>query len=66
MLEGAEIIVYDEQGNAIEIPLSPTQLEAVCKILGLSIENGDVKCFSDEGLKKIMAKTIDKLQLVIE
>ena len=66
MIEGAELIVYAENGNQIGIDLSPTQLTAVCKILGLEIQNGQISCFSDESLKIFMEKTINKFKQVDE
>lgn len=60
MIESAELTVYDENGDSLSIDLSPVQLTAVCKILGLSMENGELMCFSNESIIKIMAKTIDR------
>jgi len=63
VIEGAELLVYDKDGSNFAIELSPTQLIAICKILGLQIMAGDKQysCFSDESLKVIMEKTIDKI-----
>jgi hypothetical protein len=66
MIEGAELIVYAKNGNQFNMDLSPTQLIAVCKILGLEIKNGEVSYLSDNSLKIIMEKTIDKLKQVDE
>lgn len=63
MIEGAELIVYDENGNNINVDLSQTQLLAVCKILGLKAENGILTCFSDKSLKIFMKKTIERFEL---
>jgi hypothetical protein len=64
MIEGVELIIYAENGNQFGMDLSPTQLIAICKILGLELQNGEISCLSDESLKIIMEKTIDKLQWV--
>ena len=66
MIEGAELTVYAKNGNQFNMDLSPTQLIAVCKILGLEIKNGEVSYLSDNSLKIIMEKTIDKLKQVDE
>lgn len=62
MIKGAELILYDEDGNNINIDLSQTQLLAICKILGLKAESGNITCFSDDSLKTFMKKTIDRFK----
>lgn len=66
MIEGAELLIYTEDGSNFNIDLSPTQLVAVCKILGLQVTSGNSQysCFSDESLAVIMGKTIDRIQAV--
>ena len=66
MIEGAELIVYAKNGNQFNMDLSPTQLTAVCKILGLKIQDKEISYLSDKSLKIIMEKTIDKLKQVDE
>jgi len=64
MIEGVELIVYDTNGNNFSMDLSPTQLLAVCKILGIQTRNGELSYFSDDSLKVIMSKTIDNFVMV--
>lgn len=63
MIKTAEITLYNENDDEISIPLSPTQLQGICKLLGLQFKDGQVTCFSDSSLKKFMAATIDKWEL---
>lgn len=63
MISGAELTLYDEYSNNFSFDLSPTQLMAIGKLLGLNLSNGEMKCYSDESLKLIMSKTIDKWKL---
>ena len=63
MIKAAEITLYNEDDDEISIPLSPIQLQGICKLLGLQFDNGQVACFSDSSLKKFMADTIDKWEL---
>ena len=62
MIKTAEIVLYDENDDTISFELSPKQLEAVCKILGLSIDENGLNCFSDKSLQKIMNLTINRLK----
>lgn len=64
MIKGAEITIWSELGDNLSFDLTPIQLEAVCKMLGLEFERGSFTCFSDEGLKMLMGRTIDKIQSV--
>lgn len=63
MIKAAEITLYNEHDDEISIPLSATQLQGICKLLGLQFEKGQVTCFSDSSLKKFMSATIDKWEL---
>ena len=55
MIQDANIVLYNENYDTIEIPLSPMQLEIVCKILGIkSADPGMISCYSDTTLKKMM------------
>ena len=56
MIQNADIVLYDENYDTIEISLSPTQLEIVFKILGIKTtgEQGTISCYSDATLKKLM------------
>lgn len=62
MISSAELIIYlnNEEEN-IAIPLSPTQLKGIVKLLGIEYSGGHLRMFSDEGVKTIMSKTLDKL-----
>lgn len=60
MIRGADLIVYSNNDEEITISLSPVQLQTVCKVLGIKYsEIGEVSCYSDQGLLKLMEKTID-------
>lgn len=63
MIRAAEITLYSENNDEISIPLSATQLQGICKLLGLKFEEGQVTCFSDNSLEKFMSLTIDKWEL---
>lgn len=55
MIKYAEIMLYDENDDAIGFELSPVQLELVCKLLGVKLgEPGTIKCFSDNTLKQFL------------
>ena len=40
MIKAAEITLYNEDDDEISIPLSPIQLQGICKLLGLQFDNG--------------------------
>lgn len=64
MIQDANIVLYNENYDTIEIPLSPMQLEIVCKILGIkSAEPGAISCYSDTTLKKMMKMNGNPLAL---
>lgn len=62
MIKTAEIVLYNENDDSIGFELSPKQLEAIVKILGLNIKNNELQCYSDESLQTIIDKTINKLK----
>lgn len=62
MIKAAEIVLYDENDDNVAFELSPKQLEAVCKILGLSVNENGLNCFSDESLQHVMDMTINRLK----
>lgn len=64
MIVGAELTIYDELGNNINFDLSSVQLFAVCEILGLEYADGNLYCFSDEGIKKILDLTINRFEKI--
>lgn len=60
-ITGMELTLYTDDGQNIAMSLTETQQDAVGKILGLNTYDGEkIVCFSDNGLKKIMAMTLDK------
>lgn len=54
MIQYAEIMLYDENDNTAGFSLSPTQLKAVCKVLGLKPGNepGTITCYSDKTVEQ--------------
>lgn len=66
MIEGAEITLYLKDGDNLSLDLSPLQLAAIIKLLGLRYDkiNDTWGMFSDESLQKLMDKTINKWQPV--
>lgn len=55
MITYAEIMLYDDKGDTIGFELSATQLVAVCKLLGIKYKGaGEIACYSDESLKKLI------------
>lgn len=62
MIKGAELKLYSENGS-VNFSLSATQLEAIIKMLGITdVKNGEVTCFSDDGLQDFMDKTVNLWQ----
>lgn len=62
MIKVAEIVLYNENDDTVSFQLSAKQLEAVCKILGLSLDKNGLNCFSDESLQRVMDITINRLK----
>lgn len=52
MIDGAELIIYDENGDDFTIELSATQLAVCIKILGIEANNDYYTSFSDDTLKR--------------
>lgn len=54
-IKNAEITLYDEEDNSIWFELSPTQLKAVFKVLGIKPgeDPGTITCFSDASVAKL-------------
>ena len=67
MINYAEIILYNENDDTVSFELSPTQLQAVCKILGLRTgeQSGTITCFSDASVTR-MIDYLNRLTLVQE
>lgn len=65
MIESAELGINMMDGNNVNMSLSPVQLDAVARILGLEFKNdGTVSCFSDDSLKLILEKTLNRIVLL--
>ncbi|TQQ83134.1 hypothetical protein EXD82_10030 [Peptacetobacter hominis] len=64
--EGAELCVYiNDETNCID--LSDIQFAVIGKILGLEINpNGEVSCFSDETLLRLMKMSGNPLKLTVK
>lgn len=65
MINYAEITIYNENDDTVSFELSPTQLQAVCKILGLrpGEQPGTITCFSDASVQG-MIDYLNRLTLV--
>lgn len=64
MIKSAELILYNENDDTFSLDLNPTQLYAIYKILGLQIEHDEIICFSDESLKTILEKIVERWTLL--
>lgn len=54
MFNSAEIIFYDENEDAFGFDLTPTQVVAICKVLGIKYNaNNKLTCYSDETILKL-------------
>ena len=64
MINYAEIMLYDENDDTAGFELSPMQLKAVCKILGLKPgeQPGTITCYSDNSVEK-MLNYLEKLTI---
>lgn len=55
MIQYAEIMLYDENDDSAGFELSPTQLKAVCKILGIKPgDQNSITCYSDASVQKMI------------
>lgn len=62
--EGAELTVYGSNGEEISIDLSPIQLNAVCRLLGIEYRgDGNISCYSDASVLKIVDATLGRFKL---
>lgn len=59
----AEIIIYTD-GRNYTLSLSPVQLQAIVKLLGLHKKEGVLVSYSDEILQQLVEKTLDKWKVV--
>lgn len=54
MFKYAEINLYDENDDAVGFELTPTQVVAICKVLGIKYNaNNKLTCYSDETILKL-------------
>lgn len=66
LIDEVELTIYYENGDVENIPLSTMQTAIVIKILGLTKQkNGNVACFSDESLEKMVEMKGNPLKLKI-
>lgn len=63
VIDSAELNIYTTDGQSISLSLSPTQLMAVCGILGLKYNNDkSVSCFSDKSLEDFYKITVGRFK----
>lgn len=65
MINNAELTIYLNNGEDISFELSPVQLIAIVKLLGIeyNTESSSVNMFSDETLKTLIAFKGNPLRL---
>ena len=65
LIKEAEITLYDENDDAIGFTLSPMQLQAIFKVLGIKpgTEPGTITCFSDGTIQKLFEMKGNPLKL---
>lgn len=62
-IEAANLVLYNEDWDNLELDLSTAQLEVVLKILNIKFNNdGTYNCRTDEYLKKIVLPEIEKIR----
>lgn len=62
-IEAANISIYDENWDSIELELSPVQLEVILKVLNIKFNNdGTYNCRPDEYLEKIVLPAVKKIK----
>ena len=62
-IEAANLVLYNEDWDNLELDLSPAQLEVVLKILNIKFNNdGTYNCRPDEYVKKIVLPEIEKIR----
>lgn len=62
--EGAELVIYFENGVIYDIPLNELQLAIVMKILGISIEDDGYTQFQEQTLKSFIESDTNPLKRV--
>ncbi len=65
MIDNAELTIYLKNGEDISFELSPMQLVAIVKLLGIeyNTESSNVNMFSDDTLKTLVAMKGNPLRL---
>ena len=62
-IEAANLVLYNEDGDNLELDLSPAQLEVVLKILNIKFNNdGTYNCRPDEYLEKIVLPVVKEIK----
>ena len=62
-IEAANLVLYNEDWDNLELDLSPAQLEVVLKILNIKFNNdGTYNCRPDEYLEKIVWPVVKEIK----
>ena len=60
-IQAANLVLYNEEWDNLELELSPTQLEVILKTLNIKFNNdGTYNCRPDEYLEKIVLPAVKK------
>ena len=64
MIKSAEITLYTDNFDTVELQLSPMQLKTIIQILGINFQNqNSYNCHSDETLKRLFEYNGNPLNL---
>lgn len=64
MIKHAELTLYDENFDSIELELSPIQLKTIVQILGINFQNeNSYNCHTDETLMRLFEDKGNPLKL---
>ena len=62
-IEAANLVLYNEDWDNLELDLSPGQLEVILKILNIKFNNdGTYNCRPDEYLEKIVLPVVKEIK----
>jgi len=62
-IQAANLTLYNQEFDDIELELSPTQLEVVFNVLNIKFNNnGTYSCRPDEYLKKIVLPAVKEIK----
>lgn len=65
MIKNAELTLYDENFDSIELQLSPMQLKTIIQILGINFaDEHSYNCHSDNTLKRLFEYDGNPLKLI--